>query len=83
MVEDTAYEKRKWSYYRGNVEKGYFSEYDENDCENYDDLYTYESAVDYFGLEDAITIIEYNKKSGNRFIMNHLVYVYDYEDWRS
>lgn len=72
----------KWKYYGVNVLSGHFKEFDENGDEDYTDRNTFERAVDEWGINDAIKIIDYNKARGKGFTMNNLGYVYDWEDWK-
>ena len=74
--------KSKFDYYYEQVELGYFQEWEE-ERENYEDKETYEIAVSEFGLDDAIELIEFNRKNGRGFSMRNLMYCYENMDWRS
>lgn len=82
MYENTSLVRKQWEYYQCQVESGYFVEYDEYNIEDNSHRELYEYAVDYFGLEDAIKIIDYSKAQGMLFNKRNLEYVYDWEEWK-
>lgn len=77
------YERKKWAFYDSKVESGFFKESNEDGFEDYTDKQTYEEAVNYFGLDDAMKLIDCHEKAKKDFTMTNMLYAYDYIDWRS